>query len=53
MLRYLTPKICATIAFVSGTVESHKKPIIAAKMYVVVGLKGSSKNPIIAIDRVK
>ena len=36
---------------VSGIVESHKNPMMAAKIYVLIGVGGSSKNAVMAIDR--
>ena len=48
-----TPKTCATIAFVGGTVESHRKPMTAAKTYTLMAEIGSRMKAVIATARRK
>ena len=51
MDKYLTPKICATMAFVAGTVDNHSKPIAEANRYTLHGVSGSNTNSAMASER--
>jgi hypothetical protein len=45
------PKIWPTSPLVSGTVDSHRKPITTAKPYSVSGLSGNEISTVMAIAR--
>ena len=45
------PKICATVPLVSGTVASHRKPMIAANTSAVALVTGTIRKQAIAAAR--
>ena len=53
MDRWATPKICATVALVGGTVDSQSRPMTEENTYTLVGDKGTSKNTEMAAARAR
>ena len=51
--RWATPKICATVALVTGTVDSQSRPITEEKTYTLAGDRGTSKKSAMAAARAR
>jgi hypothetical protein len=51
MDRCCTPKICAMVALVGGTVDSHSMPITAENTYTDIGEIGTSRKTTMTTER--
>ena len=53
MDRCWMPKICASAALVTGTVDNHNAPMVAANTYTLIGDKGTSRKMEITTARAR